>query len=123
MHRDPKKRITDFGVGVHKGEVRAILLINHHAPLVIESRGLNQQQAELVVEGYVDGLRGSEQLPRRILITFLSDPTAMAALEVPLDISPADRELFKRGAIGGLGLAADGYWLDLGQMAPDRTIH
>jgi hypothetical protein len=123
MQRDPKKRITDVGIGIHQGEVKAILLVNHDAPLVIESRGLNPEQAELLLEGCVDGLRGSEQLPRRILTTFLSDPAAIAALEVPLDISPADRELFKRGAIGGLGLAADGYWLDVAEPAQGRTLH
>src|SRR5262249_26203909 len=109
--------------GIHKGEIKAILLVNHDAPLVIESRGLSSQQAELVLEGCVDGLKGSERLPRRILITFLSDPTAIAALEVPLDISDADRELFKRGAIGGLGLGADGYWLDVAEPAKGRTLH
>jgi hypothetical protein len=123
MERDPAKRITAFGIGVLNGEVRAVLLVNDADPLVVVSNGLNHDQAELLCDGYVDGLRESAGLPVDMIEAFLNDPIAIAALEVPLDRNPADRELFKQGAIGGLRLAAAGYWIDTGEAAEPRTIH
>ena len=123
MERDPDKRITAFGIGVHGGEVRAVLLVNDADPLVVVSNGLNHDQAELLCDGYVDALRESAGLPADMIDAVLNDPEAFAAPQVPLDKSPADRELFKQGAIGGLRLAAAGYWIDTGNAAEGRTIH
>ena len=123
MERDPAKRITAFGIGVQNGEVRAVLLVNDADRLVIASNGLNHEQAELLCDGYVDGLRESAELPAHMIDAFLNDPGAIESLEVPLDRSPADRELFKRGAIGGLRLAAAGYWIDTHDAAECRTLH
>ena len=123
IDRDPAKRINAFGIAVHEGEVRAVLLINNRASLIIESNGLNHAQAELLCDGYVDGLRESADLPARMIEALLDDPDAIEALEVPLDGSPGDRELFKRGAIGGLRLATAGYWIDADDTAVSPTIH
>ena len=123
LNRDPEKRITAFGVAVHEGQVRAVLLINNGAGLVIESEGLNHEQAELLCDGYVDGLREGADIPARMIDALLDDPDALEELEVPLDISPADKELFKDGALGGLELALAGYWLDPDDIAISPTIH
>lgn len=121
LNRDPAKRITAFGIGVHEGEVRAVLLVNDAATLVVISKGLTHWQAELLCDGYVDGLRESADLSCDLIDTFLDDHEAVEALEVPMDMSPADRAVFKRGALGGLRLASMGYWLDVDESAP--TIH
>src|SRR5262245_32603462 len=106
MERDPKKRITGVGTGIHKGEIRVILIVNGLEPLVILSTGLDLRQAELVLSGYADGLQGSTDLTTDMITAFLNDPWAVEALQVPLDheVEPADRELFKRAALGGLKL-------------------
>ena len=123
IFRDPDKRITAFGIAIHQGEVRPVLLVNGGGKLVIASEGLNHEQAELLCDGYVDGLRESADLPMRLIDAFLDDPEAIAALEVPLDSSVADKELFKQGAIGGLRLATAGYWLDVEETTVSHTIH
>jgi hypothetical protein len=123
MKRDPSKKITAFCVGLHDGEVRPILLVNDIDRLVVASNGLSQEQAELLCDGYVDGLRESTELPVSLIAAFLDDAEAIAALEVPLDGDPAERELFKQGTIGGLRLAAAGYWIDVGEPVESRTIH
>src|SRR5262245_46887499 len=121
--RDPNKRITAFGIAVHEGEVRPVLLVNDGAKLVIASKGLTHEQAELLCDGYVDGLRESAELSVRLIDAFLEDPDAIESLEVPLDRGAADKELFKQGAIGGLRLATAGYWLDVNEAAAGITIH
>ena len=123
INRDPAKRITAFGIAIHEGEVRAVLLINHRISLVIASKGLNHEQAELLCDGYVDGLRESADLTSTMIDAFLDDADAIESLEVPLDGSPADKELFKQGAIGGLRLATAGYWLDPDDTTISPTIH
>ncbi|HZM44853.1 MAG TPA: hypothetical protein VFC14_08485 [Burkholderiales bacterium] len=123
MGRDPAKRITAFGIGIHRGEIRAVLLINDRDRLVVPSVGLNHEEAELLCDGFVDALRESTDLDASMIDAFLDDPEAIEALAVPLDASPAKRELFKQGAIGGLRLAADGYWLDVYDASEPRTIH
>ena len=113
-HRDPRKRITAFGVGIHQGNVCAVLVVNDADALIIGSiGGLDHDQAELLCDGYIDGLRESSDIPAPMIDAFLADPDAMAALEVPLPLGPAERELFKQGAIGGLRLASAGYWMDV----------
>ena len=121
IHRDPDKRITAFGIAVHDGEVRPVLLVNDGIKLVIATKGLNHEQAELLCDGYVDGLRESADLPARLIDAFLDDPEAIEALEVPLETSAAAKDLFKQGAIGGLRLATAGYWLDVNDAGV--TIH
>ena len=123
IDRDPSKRITAFGIAIHEGEVRAVLLINNRASLVIESKGLTHEQAELLCDGYVDGLRESADLSARMIDALLDAPDVIAALDVPLDGSPADKELFKQGAIGGLRLATAGYWIDADDIAASPTLH
>ena len=123
INRDPDKRITAFGIAVHEGEVRPVLLVNDGARLVIASKGLSHEQAELLCDGYVDGLRESAELSVRLIDAFLEDPDAIASLDVPMDRSAADKELFKQGAIGGLRLATAGYWLDVHDDAGSVTIH
>ena len=121
--RDPRKRITAFGVGVHQGKICAVLVVDDATALIIGSLGgLSHDQAELLCDGYIDGLRESSDIPGPMIDAFLEDPDAIAALEVPLPLSPADRELFKQGAIGGLRLATAGYWTDV-EVPMDASQH
>jgi hypothetical protein len=123
VFRDPAKRIIAFGVALHEGELRPVLLVNNGSKLIIASHGLSREQAGILCDGYVDGLRESEDLSEDLINAFLNDPEAMAALDVPLDRSVADKELFKQGTIGGLNLATAGYWLDLSPAAVAVTVH
>ena len=90
MNRDPAKRITAFGIGVHKGEVRAVLVVNDAQTLVVASNGLTHSQAELLCDGCVDGLRECADLPSHLIDAFLDDQNAVElgspALEASLDI-------------------------------------
>ncbi len=121
MNRDPAKRITAFGIGVHKGEVRAVLVVNDAQTLVVASNCLTHSQAELLCDGCVDGLRECADLPSHLIDAFLDDQNAVEHLEVPRDMSAEDQAVFKQGALGGLRLASMGYWLDVDKSA--STIH
>jgi len=124
MARDPRKRITGVGVGMHRGKFHLILLLSEDDRLIIASNGLNEEQARLVCDGFVDGLRESSGLTEDMLTTFLEDPRAIAALQIPGDMSLAERELFKRGALGGMSVAAAGFWLDDTERVGDsRVLH
>jgi hypothetical protein len=122
MQRDPRKRVTAFGIGIHRGEVRAVLVLNDSDALIVGSNGMTHHQAEALCDGYVGGLRESANIPEPMILAFLDEAEALARLEVPIDVSPADRELFKQGAIGGLRLATDGYWIDV-DIPEGTTIH
>ena len=118
--RDPTKQIIAFGVALHEGELRPVLVMNNGSKLVIASYGLSREQAGILCDGYVDGLRESEDLSEYLINAFLDDPEAIAALDVP---GVADKELFKQGAIGGLNLATAGYWLDLSIAPVGVAVH
>ncbi len=77
MNRDPAKRITAFGIGVHKGEVRAVLVVNDAQTLVVASNCLTHSQAELLCDGCVDGLRECADLPSHLIDAFLDDQNAV----------------------------------------------
>jgi hypothetical protein len=96
-------------------------VVNDADALVVAGNGLTHSQAELLCDGYVNGLLESADLPSHLIDAFLEDQEAVERLKVPDDMSPADRAVFKRGALGGLRLASMGYWLDVDESA--HTIH
>ena len=119
---DSHKRITGFGCVPHvEGGFKVALIINDEDTLTVESESLSDDQAELFADGYVDGLRASETLTADQIESFVDDPAAIAAMDVPPDVAAADRELFTRGAVGGLKLGAEGYWLDVDETPAGPT--
>ena len=113
MERDPNTRITvGVGIGKHAAEVRPVLLVNGDDPLVIESTGLNELEAALLVDGYVDGLCAGEAMTQEMISSFLNDPPAIAGMDIAVGLSAAHQKLRERGVLGGLRLAAEGYWFD-----------
>jgi hypothetical protein len=123
MGRDPAKKITGVATGRHEGEIRVVLLIDNGLPLIIESTGLSQDQAELLAGAYFEGLQASEGLTAETIHALLDDPEAVAALESPTELNSVNRELFRRGALGGLRLAAAGYWVDTEDSNVGATLH
>ena len=121
MRRDPSKEITAVGIGTHRGKVRPVLLVNGSEPLIVEHDGLTEAEAVVVIDGYVDGLRSGGGLKRDVIEAFLRDPLAVTVLETPFAMSISDVRLFRLGALGGLSLAAQGYWMATDSSA--RTIH
>ena len=121
--RDPSKQITAVAIDIRRGKVRPVLFVNGDTPLIIEHDGLTEAQAVLVIDGYVDGLRSGSDLDEELIEAFLEDPRAVHRLETPFAMSASDVDLFKLGALGGLSLAARGYWMDTTQTGAERTLH
>ena len=103
--------------------MRPVLLVNGGAPLIVEHEGLTEAQAVLVIDGYVDGLRNGGDLSQAVIQALLRDPLAVTGMEAPCAMSTSDLRLFKLGALGGLSLAAHGYWMDKAEVGEARTIH
>ena len=111
MKQDPSKEVTNIRVEPHQGELRVVLEMGEEM-LFIETPRLNAEQAGIVGSGYIDGFTTGGGLSAEMIMVLVNDPQEIAALFVPLDIRLADRRLFKRGVVGALRLAAEGYWLD-----------
>jgi hypothetical protein len=112
MLRDPHKRVTEITIDRHEAEVRVVLTFSSDESLVVGSEGLDEPQALLLADGYAEGLRACQEVKEEIIKAFLKDPKAQIAFDVPPDLEPDDRQLFERGAIGGLKLGTQGYWTD-----------
>jgi hypothetical protein len=109
---NPHRRVTGISVGKHADDFWIRLEINRTEMLSVETRGLTAHQAEILGDGYLNGLQWGDCLPQDIIEMLSNDPLEMPSLQGPLRINPADRALFKRGTAGALELAANGYWLD-----------
>ena len=123
MNRDPAKRITGFATGRYAGAYRVLLIVDDHGVVVADGEMPDRSQAELLANGYMDGLEGSEGIPPELLASLLVDAQMLADLEFPAEMSVVSRELLRHGALGGLRLAAQGYWVDHASADSRRTIH
>src|SRR5262245_13135938 len=112
MNRDPSKRITRIATGRYAGMFRVLLILEDQGVVVADGEAADRGQAELLANGYMDGFEGSEGIPPELLATLVGDPQILADLEYPAELSTMNRELLRSGALGGLKLAAQGYWLD-----------
>src|SRR5262245_18409438 len=112
MFRDPRKRVTEITIDRHEAEVRVVLTCNSDESLVVGSKGLDEPKALLLADGYAEGLRACQRVKEDIVRAFLKDPKEQIAFDTPADLTPDDRQLFERGAMGGLKLGAQGYWTD-----------
>lgn len=120
LPRDPAKQVKGVAIGLHQGEQRVVLLLDGDDLLVVETRGLTRTQAEMLGEGYVDGLRAAG--------SGLGDSFDDEELEVevvPGNLTPGERMLVERGSWGGLDLAAQGYWIEdkADELAAPGSIH
>ena len=112
MLKNPGKRVTDVAVGKSERDFWILFEINRAEAMYVETSGLTILQVKILSDGYVHGFACGECLAPELIEVLLNDPTEIAALPIPLNVSPPDRELFRRGTAGGLKLAASGFWLD-----------
>ena len=112
MQHNPHKRITSISVGKRADDFWIRLEINGTGMLYVETRGLTAHQAEILGDGYVNGLQWGEGLSQETVRNPSHDPLEAVALQAPLEIDPADQRLFNRGTAGAVELTANGYWLD-----------
>jgi len=111
-NRDPAKRITGIVTGRYAGAFRVLLIVDDHGVVVADGEAANRTQAELLANGYMDGFEASEGVPPELLAALLVDSQVLADLEFPAEMSAVNRELLRSGALGGLRLAAEGYWVN-----------
>jgi hypothetical protein len=123
MARDLMKRVIAVGIGVQEGELRVILILDDDRRLIVASQGLTRTRAEVLCDGYFEDLREGAKLPRDMVVAFVSDPRAIAALEMPAEMSPNAMKLFKLGVVGGMELALQGYWVRSRTVAAELTLH
>ena len=124
MNRDPAKRITGIATGRYAGTFRVLLILDDHGVVVADGEAADRTQAELLANGYMDGFDGSEGVPPDLLAELVIDPKILVDLQYPAEMSAVNRELLRCGALGGLRLAAQGYWVDhTASAAAERLLH
>ena len=112
MLKNSGKRVTDVAIGKGERDFWILFEINRAEAMYVETSGLTILEVRILREGYVHGFSCGERLAPDLIEMLLNDPIEIAALPIPLNVSPSDRGLFRRGTAGGLKLAASGYWLD-----------
>jgi hypothetical protein len=123
MNRDPAKRITGIATGRYAGAFRVLLIVDDQGLVLADGEAPDRTQAEMLANGYMDGFEGSEEIPPELLAGLVVDSQILADLEFPAEISLVNRELLRFGALGGLRLAAQGYWVDHATAGNRHSIH